>query len=290
MSQFCRKLIAFAVLVIALAAPISPAFAAGPSAKELADRAQSIGSRWNGTAVKEAIDLYFEAADAFVAINDFPAAAQSLRRGARMEELLGERTDALATAKRSVSFNDRLPPLDAIKNLSFYARLLSLTGHEAEASASLAQVNSLLHRDDNTESRGYYLRGMAEMQEQKGDFTGAESNYEAAVAAFRHGAGERALANTLVALGGVRIATGSYLLGLANADEAKQLLANSGEPRLLNKAIVTRGHLLNMLGRKQEALEEYLTAEKAYPLDIDQIERARLLSGIGFLYHEMGEY
>ncbi len=290
MSQFCRKSIAFAVLVIALAAPISPTFAAGPSAKEIADRAQSIGSGWNGTAVKEAVDLYFAAADAFIGIDDFPSAAQSLRRGARMQELLGQRIDALATAKRSVSLNDRLPPLDAIKNLSFYARLLSLTGHEAEASASLAQVNSLLLRNDNTESRGYYLRGMAEMQEQKGDYAGAESNYEAAVAAFRHGAGERALANTLVALGGVRIATGRYLLGLANADEAKQLLADSGEPRLLNKAIVTRGHLLNMLGRKQEALEEYLAAEKAYPLDIDRIERGRLLSGIGFLYHEMGEY
>lgn len=288
--EFCRKSVALAVLVFILAASFMPVLAFEGSAKELSDRARSIGSQWNSSAAKEAVELYFAASDEFVRIDDLSSAAQSLRRAARMQEVLGQLDKAVLTAKRSVGFNDRLSASDAIKNLSLYARLLAASGNHAAASASLTRISSLIERTGDPVSRGFYLRALGEIQEQKGDFAKAESNLEQAAALLRNGEDENLLANTLVALGGVRIATGRYLQGLANADEAKTLYSNSGDRRLLNKAVILRGHFLNMLGRKQEALEEYLAAEKAFPQDIDLIERGRLLSGLGFLYHELGEY
>lgn len=288
--EFCRKSLALAVIVIVLAATSLPALAVDAHANESFERAKNAASNWNKEAVKESASLYLTAADEFTKLGDLSSASQSLRRAARMQEVLGLLTDALKTTKQAVALNDRLQPPDAIKNLASYARLSGLIDNDQEAASAIEQIGSLLSKTDDPASRGFYHRSLGERYEQKRDFPLAESNFEQAVTFLRQGDDENALANTLVALGGARVATGHYLHGLGNADEAKMLFLRSGDPRLVNKALTLRGNLLNMLGRKQEALEEYLAAEKAFPVDIDLLERARLLSGIGFLYHEMGEY
>lgn len=293
-SRLCCKFRSRRVWLILLAAffQFSAQAQDRQTATGLEESALKLATEWRGESARQAVNLHLRAADEFIKLKDFSSAAQSFRRAARLYDILGERPAALAAAKRAVGFNSNLPPLDAIKNLVIYSRMLASSSDPANLAKALKvaeQAGELAARSDDPAANGYALRSLAEINEVSGEFAGAEANLIKAVEMFRLRNDEKVLANALLNLASVRIATAKYLPGLANVEEALQMFVETGESRNITRSKITRGHLLNMLGRKQEALDEYLDAEKAFPADIDGVEKARLQNGIGFLYQELGE-
>lgn len=269
--------------------PLLSAVNAQPSAIELEEEASKLEAQWTAGSVREAIRLNLASAEAYRRTGDLVHAAQCLRRAARLQIIAGSPDEALLNIKRALALNSKLPPIEAIKSLTLYTRLLSANGKTAEAAAGLKKAEQLSTSTNDPAARGLVFRATGEIHEGRMDFAAAESEYLKAIEIFRQSGNQNRLVRTLFLLAGVRMPLGRAAEGLENIEEAKSICTRTGSVRDVALAQVVRANLLGILGRKQEALDEYLDAEKKFPPDIDLIEKARLLAGLGYAFDELGE-
>lgn len=262
---------------------------ASSSPAELEQTAARLEAEWTSESVRRAVELNFSASEAFSRTGNYSQAARTLRRAARLQTIVGETEPALRTLKQASLLNAKLPPLEAIKTLTLYSRMLLLTDATYEGELQVEKARRLSEVSTDPTAQGLVLRATAEVKERRGDFAAAEADYLKAVGVFRPGDDENRLARTLLLLAGTQISLGKYSQGLENVDEARTVFITHGRVRDAVLSTITRGHLLGLLGRKQEAIDQYLEAEARFPSDIDHGERAGLLAGLGYAYQDLGE-
>ncbi len=78
--------------------------------------------------------------------------------------------------------------------------------------------------------------------------------------------------------------------GLDIARKAEATLEHLEADRELALVRIAIGHIYSVIDDKQRALESYTLAEKAFPDNIDLIERGRLYNGVGLIYEDHGDW
>lgn len=258
-------------------------------ANESDDDVPITADKWTKKAVRDAIEFNLRTGEQLKKVADYSSAARCLRQTARFQLIISERSAAITNLKRALDLNGSIPPFDVVKNLTLYSKVLIEGGKASEAETYIKQAQQIVSRLDVPGAKAYVLRGDGELKEDRGDYAEAETDLLSAVEIFRGVRDKLQLARTLVTLSGVRISLGKAINGLADAKEAKLLFLDVGDERGAIFSQLLVGHHLSSLGKKQEALDEYLDAEKRFPEDVDRIEKARLANGIGFVYQGLGD-
>ncbi len=150
---------------------------------------------------------------------------------------------------------------------------------------AIAKLNS--NSDNQEKALAYSTK--AEILYNQRDLNASKKYYEEAISTWSKINDVENEAYTLISYSYVFMASDNSGFGLQIVREAESKFITLNNNRGIALARIATGHLYNSIGEKQTALSYYLKAESMFPTDMDFIEKARLLNGIGFIYESFNE-
>lgn len=290
---FCRTTLKiFPILALIVFAHISAPkleSATDPEAEQLESKAVHAGSDWNAASTRFSIDLLTKASLRYQSVGDRIRASECLRKAARLQLMAGLTDAAMGSLKKAIELSKGVSSEEEAMALSLLASIRLGQGEATESSRMLDHAWDLVATSDSAATASV-LRSLAELQDARQEFQKALASYQRSIDIWRKIGDKTQLAETLIGLSYIRMVTDDPLAGLANSEEAAKIYGELGDTRGTAIAHISKGHLLSVLGRKQEALSSYLAAKERFPDGLDQMDLARLLNGLGFIYEDLGEW
>ncbi len=253
--------------------------------------AEDLSKEWNGESIRRSIDLFKNIVEFHLQSERFAKASKSLNRIAELEDILGNYEAAVLSLQRALEIENK----NRLENerAETYSQLLLIsqkTGKISDIKKYLVEVQrSGLHSPDSA-VKAKSLFALAEYFYNQRDFQNAVEHYQSSIENWKNVPDPENEAFVLIYFSYVYMATGEVFTGLEKAKEAEELFIRTKNKRGLALTHIAIGHLYNSIDKKQKAMENYKKAEKSFPDNMDFIENARLLNGIGLIYEDFGEF
>lgn len=258
---------------------------------ELEIAARNAGNKWTRASIENSIDLYDQAANQWKSQNNSRKYANCLIEIGRLNLILGRSTkarqnffDAIKAAERQ---DGKQEISKAYSNLSL---IILNSGQISQSQDFLMKALSFGKASDSSSAQAAaYFSG--------GEFYYFQRNASESVKFHQKSVEFAEKTNDSSFLGQSLLSLGYAYMELYQYDKAQSVLRTSllksieaNDIRLQAMIRIALGFLHISTNEKQNALDELKQAETLFPTDLDRIEKARLLNGIGAVYEQYGEW
>ena len=258
-------------------------------ADQLQDTAINLSKNWNKTDYRKSIELFRKASQIQLKTNQFDKAAECLRKSAHLLFLLSENEKAENTLNEALEIDLKNNNLAGrAKTLSLLAEIKFTAGND-ESEKLITEAISLGKTANDDSARALSLLVYSTFLFQKDSPELTLATILEALNYAEKTTDSSLIAKTLSELSYAYFKLGKYQLALESAQKSLLNWQKTEDLRNITLAQKEIGFHYRKLGEQQAALTQLLAAEKSFPVDMDFIERSRLIATIGAIYGDFGE-
>lgn len=260
--------------------------------RNLEAEARLVSREWNLPAIEKAVKLYESAAALYAKENAPQRAAACLREAARLNFIAGEEEKSAALLDRALKILRGAERWEEESRIYSDLSLLELDGGEkGKSKAYFEKALLLAARAESPAARAAALYSAGEFYyfDNNGERDSLAA-YKESVELWRQADDAAGEARSLLSLGYLRLKLGEYAAASEALDSALGKSRAASDARGQALALKASGIMHNVMSRKQASLDRLFEAEKMFPEDADQTEKASLYNSIGHVYEDYGEW
>ena len=258
--------------------------------QNLQTEAEQLSKKWNLKSIKSSTDKYLQAAENWEKLNVPHNQINCLIEAGRLNLIAGNSNQTLNFLNKSLTIAKRHNLNAEISVILAEMSKVALGNGQTEQSRKLINKALLLDlqiSDHSGKALLYFCAG--DFFYNQRDIKKSVEFYSKSIDISVKNGDLKSLATAQLFLGYARLFQNEYDAAL---DLFKTALANSQTAqyeRGEGLTYIAIGNLFSSTDAKQSALEFYQKAEKIFPDDLDFVDRARLLNGIGSVYEDYNE-
>jgi len=282
------------VIVFVLAFCCIPIFGKAPSdsivsIQSTQDNARTIAKKWSGISIRQSIGLYITAANDWQRAGVLSESAECRRRAALLLLMFSEYGAARSELARALILDKRSNSVAGETiTLSILSRLANQAGETHQSYEYYKRAISLSASTESGEAKANAFFSAAEYGLYFGSMTETIALYERALESATK-ANSQLIPMIMLGLGYARLRQGEPVIGLQNAESALEVWEELSDDRGIAMGYFALGFFHSIMGQKQTGLDYYRKADAMFPTDVDWLEHAKVLNGIGTTLQEYGD-